>query len=282
MSIITQTACVVIPVYQTKLAPHEQVALDRCISVLKKHPIILVTPHRVDTQRFGDQYPDIKREIFKDEFFDGVAGYNRMLLSDEFYERFSQYEFMLIHQLDAFVFSDQLLNWCSRGYDYVGAPWLPWGRGRAFNLPQRISMGIRGKLYRWLDIHHRDSKLIHYLQLRYSVGNGGFSLRRIAAMRQALSALPNRVESYRRGTRLSWGEDIFFCIEANRYRRHVKVPSLLEAVHFAWEINISAALQLSEGKLPFGCHAWDKLHREEWRPIFARFGYSLDEILPPE
>ena len=48
---------------------------------------------------------------------------------------------MLIHQLDAFVFEDKLMDWVKRGFDYIGAPWLPpkdnkemeiWYRIRAF------------------------------------------------------------------------------------------------------------------------------------------------------
>ena len=36
---------------------------------------------------------------------------------------------MLIYQLDAYVFKDELLNWANKGYDYIGAPWLPWKNG---------------------------------------------------------------------------------------------------------------------------------------------------------
>jgi hypothetical protein len=279
MTTITQTACVIIPIYRIDLSASEFTSLKRCVAVLGSHPIIIVKPQSLDITSLTERFNQLRYESFDDSFFVGVVGYNRMLLSDEFYARFSQYQFMLVYQLDAFVFSDQLFYWCSRGYDYIGAPWLP--RGKTPGLPRRISVGFRRKLFRWLDIHDRDNNLIHYLQLRYGVGNGGFSLRRISKMRQILSDLHDRAELYRLGTRPSWGEDLFFSIEANRYRRRISIPTMTEAARFAWETNLPAVIQLNKGALPFGCHAWDKLHREDWRPIFTELGYSLDEILNP-
>ena len=44
---------------------------------------------------------------------------------------------MLIYQLDAFVFQDDLAYWCQQNYDYIGAPWL---RDRDFT-------GLRDKVW---------------------------------------------------------------------------------------------------------------------------------------
>lgn len=32
---------------------------------------------------------------------------------------------MLVYQLDAYAFKDELFFWASLGYDYIGAPWMP-------------------------------------------------------------------------------------------------------------------------------------------------------------
>lgn len=45
------------------------------------------------------------------------------MLSAEFYERFLAWDYILLCQTDAFVFRDELADWCARGYDYIGAPW---------------------------------------------------------------------------------------------------------------------------------------------------------------
>lgn len=44
------------------------------------------------------------------------------MLSVNFYRSFKEYEFMLIYQLDSYVFRDELLDWCEKDYDYIGAP----------------------------------------------------------------------------------------------------------------------------------------------------------------
>jgi hypothetical protein len=80
----------------------------------------------LDLSALARQYPPLSIESFPDENFRDISCYNRMLLNDEFYARFAEYEYALIHQLDAFVFSDRLLEWCKLGYDYIGAPWLPY------------------------------------------------------------------------------------------------------------------------------------------------------------
>ncbi len=43
------------------------------------------------------------------------------MMDNTFYKQFLNYEYILIYQLDAFVFKDEL-NYCSQGIDYVGAP----------------------------------------------------------------------------------------------------------------------------------------------------------------
>lgn len=59
-------------------------------------------------------------------------GYNRLMLSEDLYSAFSNYEYILICQSDAYIFRDELKEWCEAGYDYVGAPWL---RRPLYDLP---------------------------------------------------------------------------------------------------------------------------------------------------
>ena len=47
-----------------------------------------------------------------------------MLYRTEFWEKFADYEYVLMYHLDALVFSDQLQEWCGKGLDYIGAPFL--------------------------------------------------------------------------------------------------------------------------------------------------------------
>src|SRR4029079_3572600 len=84
------------------------------------------------------------------------AMYNRLMNIPYFYRHFLEYDYILIYQLDTFVFENNLEEWCNMNIDYVGAPWInsTWVN----NLKKKIS---------WID------KFI------YPVGNGGLSLRKV-------------------------------------------------------------------------------------------------------
>lgn len=273
----SRSACVVVPVYRMPLTKAEAASLARCVEVLGSHPIVIAKPESLDVRDLLREHPSLTCETFEDQYFEGVAGYNRLMLSEHFYARFERYDYALIHQLDALVFHDRLSDWCERGYDYIGAPWI--ADPALPSWPALLRRAMKRKVYRWLDRRARREPGMHYTQYAYSVGNGGFSLRRISTMRNVLATMPTEAERYRRGDAASHHEDLFFCVEANRFGNRVRVPGLREGAHFAWELHPQAAAKLTRGELPFGCHGWDKLHRDEWRPIFARFGLSIDALL---
>jgi Protein of unknown function (DUF5672) len=270
-----KTVCVVVPVYTTALSPFEWISLDRNVAMLGAHPIIIVKPHNLDIGSLLERHPSLLSENFGAEYFAGIKGYNRMLLADEFYARFAAYEFMLICQLDVFVFSDQLLKWCQRGYDYIGAPWIPNN-----TIPSKLKLlttAIRRKYYRLNNRQYKHQAGDHHGQQHYSAGNGGLSLRRIASMRRVLSRLDQRAESYRQGVRTPWAEDIFFSIEANRYRCNLTIPGFEESCNFAWETYPGVAARFCKMTLPFGFHAWNKLGKDEWEGIRALSAIRTDD-----
>ncbi len=170
--------------------------------------------------------------------------YSRLLLSPGFYETFAGYEYLLVYQLDALVFSDELLGWCAKGYDYVGAPWLPGPDAPFVDEPR--------------------------------VGNGGFSLRRVGAFLDVLRtplSRRRRVEHYARrwlegksDSPFRGHEDLFWSFEAQRFAPRFSIAPVAEALRFAFEVEPRRAFELAGGKLPFGCHAWARYDRAFWEP----------------
>lgn len=238
------SACVVIPVYKETSSPSEAASLKRCAEVLGRHHIQLAAPRGLDTSSYERLLEGRLERIvsFEEGYFGNIAGYNRLLLSDGFYREFSAWEFLLIYQLDAWVFADRLEEFCARPYDYWGAPWLG---GRL----------IHPVSYRW----------VKYIQplfpwtnrpVRFEVGNGGFSLRRIEAHRRLLR------DSQRILKLWAYNEDAFF---ASRAGEGLKVPPLELALEFAFEKEPARAWGLSGNRLPFGCHAWEKYEPEFYR-----------------
>lgn len=145
---------VVIPVYKRNLSPSEEASFRQCLKVLKNHNITIFTYEELDISSYYEIAEKMSKnftvEYFDEKYFKSVAGYNKLCFMHEFYERFQQYEFMLIYQLDAWVFRDELKYWCEKKYDFIGAP-IFW----AYN-SKSFTTKVAG------------------------IGNGGFSLRKIS------------------------------------------------------------------------------------------------------
>lgn len=266
--------CVVIPVYKSTLTVYEAIALKQCMRVLGHYPVIIAKPHALDVSALTDQYPTLRVHSFDDHFFTDVQAYNRLMLSSVFYEAFAAFEYMLIHQLDAFVFRDELADWCRRGYDYIGAPWLRdreftgWRDEQWFTIKKQIAL--------WFNLKKEDKVTPREITSLNGVGNGGLSLRRIPALLRWLRFFNRKIANYERLTLHQYNEDVFWGVEVNRYVPLLRIPNFRTALQFAVEFHPERAITVyNQGHLPFGCHAWNIHGTDYWRPIFARYGYLI-------
>lgn len=100
----------------------EKMALKIGLVRLGRHPFAIVHPVSYSIDGIKQKYPHVMDVPMADEHFVSVDSYNEMMLSPDFYRRFQVYDFMLIYQLDAFVFRDELDEWVAKDYDYIGAP----------------------------------------------------------------------------------------------------------------------------------------------------------------
>ena len=227
---------VVIPIYKEKLNDLEKISLAQVFDVLGAYDIYFVAPEGLDYDYRGDA----KEKTFPKKFFESVSSYNEFMLCADFYEAFSEYEFMLIYQLDAFVFEDRLEEFCGLEYDYIGAPWLC------------------GWFY-YKDADH----------VVWNVGNGGFSLRKISAFVKAL-----------REDRVSKELRVFFENEDFNFSvmdcSDFKVAPKEIALKFSFESQVRECFEYNNRNLPMGCHAWEKYDLEFWKPYMESHGYKLE------
>ncbi|MCY7350550.1 MAG: hypothetical protein LH606_07765 [Cytophagaceae bacterium] len=239
---------VVIPVYQAELTDHERISLTQCVRILGHYPLILVKPEHLDATIFLALHPSFQVFSFDNTYFSDVAGYNRLMVSEGFYRAFESYEYILIHQLDAFVFSDRLREWCERGYDYIGAPHVT---------PPVKPTG---------------SGLRRRFKLRKVLLNGGLSLRRVSACRRFLWVFGRFFGTWR------GNEDGLFSLHFPRLYPGLmllNLPSWEAALPFAFEQHPAQCFQLNQGQLPLGCHAWERYDPDFWRPFFREQGYRI-------
>lgn len=242
-----QLVAVVIPIYRPTLSALDRVSLSQTVRVLGSHPLVVVHPEGLDTSALAAEFPLLEFKAFAPEFFAGVEGYNRFMLSEDFYSAFLDYEYILIAQLDVYVFRDELDDWCRRGYDYVGAPWI--GRD-VYRLPL-VRQFVQ--LYSaWKRRRGQRTQFDRYGR----VGNGGFSLRRVKSHLDVLRQLPDVVRLYAdtNNRRHLFNEDTFWGMEPPSFR----YPSQEEALLFSYNKYPELSYRLTGGATPFGCHGWTK------------------------
>lgn len=225
---------IVIPIYKQFPAETELRSLKQCLTILASYPIAVVYPQGLSLEGYLpllNQAQEVSFINLDPKHFTGVKSYSKLLVSKAFYQLFAEYAYLLIYQLDAWVFRDELSTWCRKGFDYIGAPWLS---------EPPASQKKRSPL-----------RLSQLLVRR--VGNGGFSLR--------------KVSTHIRWSR--WTQILFLLLPKNEdllWSLFVPLhkPSYREALCFAFEVEPRKSLQLTEGKLPFGCHGWEKYEKDFW------------------
>lgn len=225
-----EKVAVVIPVYKTNLSSKEEISLRQCIQVLGNHPIRFVAPLSLDLAFLNPWIGQVESIQFDDAYFKSPKTYNKLLTSPEFYEKLVDFEYILIYQLDAYVFEDSLLEWCDKGYDYIGAP----------------------KLKK------------HHLANEYSCQpvllNGGLSLRKVKPLLRYIRIYQIFFKDWLAN------EDAMFSFAQRRaypFRFLLKLPAWKEALAFAIEQNPETSYDIL-GKLPFGCHAWERYQPKFW------------------
>lgn len=263
ISSLQSSAVVIIPVYKTRnlLTKLEERSLIQCISVLDKHQICFVCPMTLDVNDYLKAFSDAKFQVerFNDYYFSSIQGYNNLMLSKEFYQRFSAFDFILIHQLDAYVFRDDLNYWCEQDYDYIGAPWLT-DRRYKNKWKQKWKGFVWNQAYKKNKLN-RHSDFPADEQFHNKVGNGGFSLRRVSKMIEILDIFSDTVKLYlQKSGHPHFNEDVFWSLEVNRKKTVLKIPDYKIAIFFAIETWPEIAFELTNGQLPFGCHDWDKYY----------------------
>lgn len=254
---------ITIPVYKENLNSYEEVSFRQVCRVLNAYEIVIVCPQGISINNYAsiaeEENISIKFEYSTKHFFEGIEGYNKLMLSPDFYERFSTFKYLLVYQLDCYVFRDELLSWANRNYDYVGAPWI-FNDYREWSLLQKIRYGLKRFVIRYTNAPNNITTTY------YKVGNGGLSLRKIKTFINVLEKYKDspRLEKYKQGTEAILNEDVFWSREVNRYFPFLKIPNYKTGLDFAFDVNPQLCYDLNNNNLPFGCHAWQRYDLDFW------------------
>lgn len=266
--------CVVIPVHRPDPSEYELISFRQCYAILGAHPIKLVAPEGMDMDVYKKAVSvEIDIQYIDPVWLSSVGQYNKLKVSRFFYQLFDNFEYLLTYELDAFVFEDALLYWCSQGYDYIGAPWFKdFGNANSDN----EFMGV---------------------------GNSGFSLRKIKTIQKVLKefyfkpvfnrklTLGEKIKErlnypYRKIKNLGQenytiqkyfksSEDLFFSFDVPLMYTDFKIAPVEKAFQFSFEVSPEVVFELNNNKMPFGCHAWWRYNLAFWYPHIQKYGHVL-------
>jgi hypothetical protein len=220
---------------------------------LNNYDIFFAYPEGMDTSYHQELNTQILFKSFAKSFFDDIWAYNILMLSRCFYEAFDKYDYLLIYQTDSYVFRDDLKNWASLAYDYIGG----------------------------ISFVNSANKSVNELQISYP-GNGGLSLRKVESFMSVLAD----IKATKRRTSLDirllrifnktinlckkiisqkivekeflmsrHNEDEFIVKILHKKLQLISIPTAESAISFSWDTHPAFLMNLVN-ELPFGCHGW--------------------------
>ncbi len=282
-----KTVAIVVPVYKKEMNADEQIAFHHLRTHLRGHDTFLMTPDDL-----GITFDGLPVKTFPRKWFLGTHTYSELLVSSEFYQAFADYEYILLYQLDCAVFSDDLLAWCSKGFDYIGAPWTRREGGQiAFREVGNGGLSLRNvhSALRVLQIYHQPlRKLTRRLQFVLNLIRQVWK-RLTGGIRSVIKTGPASLaqrgfNEARKAVRVAkpeyHNEDIFWSFEAPQLDPSFTIPSAEVAVAFSFEQEPRFCFEKNGRKLPFGCHNWAGFDRGFWEEYLERpsQAYTAEKI----
>ncbi len=265
-----KTVKIIIPFYKDSYDENDVLSLDRTFALLGNYPIVFVVPESLETAFITNHpvYKNASIERFENHFFKNIDGYNQLMLSPVFYKRFIATDYILICQTDVFVFKNELEKWINLDFDYVGAPWI--GSPKTF-----IStvIGNVNSIYRKITQKKEKNK-----ERLFMVGNGGFSLRKVASFYKIGCEEQNNIQEFtlNKPSNDYYIEDVFWSLYIPERYLDFKIPDWKLALNFCIDRRPEIALKLNHGNLPMACHGFNKPNVAAfWKSIFNNLSNTI-------
>jgi hypothetical protein len=266
-----RNACIVIPIYKPliDLSVSEIRSIYNTINILSSYDIFLIGPKKLEFQEYSNYFSYVfLQEKFHDSYFNSIDDYSSLLLQSYFYKKFKKYKFLLIVQTDAWVFRDDLNFWCSKEYDFIGAPWFErivlYDRNTSF-----LGVGNGGFSLRNVNKTFSILNRISYLKIMYSILvtlglNKIFNFNTLILRFNFYFKIKSFWELQALFINHKLQEDEFYGHIVSKIFNDFKLAPIADAIKFSFEVNPRYLYELNNYQLSFGCHAWEKYDKEFW------------------
>ena len=255
--------------YKVDPSAMELSSLTQCLGILNRWEIVLFGPQGLDCRKYEEVFErHNKKMIFQEfdkSFFSSITGYNKLMCSEPFYHRFLNYDFLLLYQLDAWVFRDELKSFLEMDYDFIGAP--------VFDLAESdlVYDGILngGLSLRKIKSHYAIAKKFQkYYSILMFVSNfcckRGMRFKSLILSKFQVFSKISENKNFLNFLNIECNEDVFWSSLVLSENINFRVPSFDQSLAFSFENHPTYLFQKNENKLPFGCHAWERYDKDFW------------------
>lgn len=265
-------ATIVIILYKNldDLSANERASLERCILIFGlKRKFYFVVNEELYWERYERFFLErqllYQFENFPEWFFYNTQNYNQLMFHKEFYRLFDNTNYILIYQLDCWVFYDDLDKWLDESFDYIGSPFF---QGFCRNTNFQFTAGGNGGFS--LRNVRKQSEILNYLyELKaiYVLDYRNDCSRKIDLFRESIEKV--RIKSFESVVSLfempDLNEDYIWSVLIPKVFVDFKVCPPDDALNFSMEMHPRLLYEMNNCRLPMGVHAWEKYDWEFWR-----------------
>lgn len=265
---------IVIPVYKPHMTDYELISFTQCLRIFKRsHPIVLATYKDLDCTEYlsiaKEEGVELAFSFFAQTYFKSIIGYNKLMVSCEFYKEFITHKYMLLYQLDCFVFKDELEKWAAKGYSYYGAPWVSYpDLASTAADPEVILVGNGGLSLRNITDHYKIVRFYNQLRLSFL-----FNFKHLKTWHAMFRLKYNDSFLYKNRVK---NEDMFFGKNVGSSHQSFSILPKEESFLFSLDSHPRGIFnKYSKGVLPLGVHAWWRHDLAFLKPYIEAYGYKI-------
>jgi len=268
---------VCIPIHTSKLNKYEIISIRSHVYKLKDHDIFILIPESkkdriVSVLKKNQISPDTyKIHQVRDIYLSHSDNYQILMLSPKFYNFYKSYTHILIAQMDAYTFSDQLISWCEKKWDYIGAPLFFNGHNWSNDFWYGEGGGVGGfslrSIKKTLEVLNQNPTIYKFddfiLQTKYYNFKGKFILflKYIATKvlrkdKLRKSFITSTLDKNLRRLYIYINEDLCYSYYLPKYLSSFKVADFDDSIKFSIDGHVNESLEILDFVLPFGAHAW--------------------------
>ncbi len=276
---------VCIPVHTSKLNRYEIISIKSHLFKLKAYDIFLLIPNaKIDSiisvlEKNNIPKSSYKIHLLKDYCLKNSENYQLLMLTPKFYLFYKSYSHILIAQIDAYTFSDELIKWCKKDLHYIGAPCFKF---KKYWTSELNFCGVGGfslrEVKKTLEMLEENPVIFTFNDLRKLAIEYNYKGKLILFLKFILTKL-FRKDRLRRDIHihsftskfkrffLIINEDKSYAYYLPKYKKSFKVGNLKNSISFCIDWNVEKQLNKIAPKYPFGAHAWFTYPENfaEWR-----------------